>query len=401
MHHLSRFAVGLLALLITAASSTAQPQLNQFNSRFYDIRTNIPAREVKPYAGHMDRVYATFKQRFGKVFRSRRQAPPTLYLLQTRTDYIATLGSFGINATNSGGMFFYNGRGDSGLATWIDEQDPDHLWHTLQHEAFHQFAYQYIGPTLPVWANEGLAEYFGDALLVKGDLKLGTVNQRRLEMVRAAVDADASFPVADLIHITSPQWHANMGHPLRGHLQYAQSWTLAYFLIHGDRRYRAAFQNYLTQLAKGFTHAQAWEKAFGNASEQAMEARWREFIDELEPDPFSTAVHRLEFLAHGLRWLMQQGQPAPESIEQLQQQLQSRAFTLTAAMGHGGQFKIEARDDSLFSYTSAADQPEPFMLTPNPNPNLPPVIAAPRLNPGAYIEWTRDGDQLVFKIEYR
>jgi len=392
--------VGLLAVLLLTPGVLADLGLDQYSSRFYQVHTNCTPEQVKPHAAHMDHVYASFRKRFGGVFRSRRRQQPTLYLLNSRDDYIKALGAFDIDGTHSGGIFFSKGRDNSGLATWIEGQDPDHLWHTLQHEAFHQFAWQYIGPTMPVWANEGLAEYFGDALVVRGKLKLGIVNQRRLETVRAAIDSGVSIPIPELIHITSKQWQANMGHPLRGRLQYAQSWSLAYFLVHGDKRYRQAFERYLQHLSRGLTHAQAYERGFGNASERAMEARWREYIAELEPDPFSTAVHRLEFLARGTRWLIEQDMARPTSIEELKEQLQTRQFSVRSSTGHGNSYTLEARDDDMFVYTTRADEPEPFVMLPAQAPDEPLMLAAPKLRPRPVIKWTRDRDRLIFKVEY-
>jgi len=397
----SRFSLFLaIALtLVLAGALHAQPRLQEFSSRYYSVHTNAKPQDIRPHAAHMDEVFAAFRKRFGRVFRNKGRAQPTLYLLDERQDYIATLGTFGIDATHSGGMFFSRG-GDSGLATWVAGQDPDSLWRTLQHEAFHQFAHQYIGPTLPLWANEGLAEYFGDALLVNGKLKLGIVNQRRLRFVRAAIDAGTSMPLSDLINITSPQWHANMSDPTRSQLQYAQSWSLVYFLVHGDPRYRSAFETYLNALGRGFDHNQAYARGFGNAPTQAMEKRWREFIAELEPDPFSEAVNNLEFLARGIRWLDQQGEPLPQTFEELKQALQARKFTVSGSGGHGVKFVLQATDDGLFTYVGKDKQPTPFEMKANPKEGLPPILGAPMLTPTPLLAWSRSDGKLMFQVEY-
>ena len=90
------------------------------------------------------------------------------------------------------------------------------------------------------WVNEGLAEYFGDGLIVGRKMKLGLATQERVEAVRHAVREAAAIEFDDLLDITSEQWHRNMqGGSSRGHLQYHQSWSVVYFLIQGDKgRYR-------------------------------------------------------------------------------------------------------------------------------------------------------------------
>ena len=46
-----------------------------------------------------------------------------------------------------------------------------YTWHTVQHEGFHQFAHAVIGGDIPTWLNEGLAEYFGEALFTGGRVR--------------------------------------------------------------------------------------------------------------------------------------------------------------------------------------------------------------------------------------
>ena len=62
-------------------------------------------------------------------------------------------------------------------------------WHLIQHEGFHQFAAAVIGGDRPVWVNEGLAEYFGEAIFTGDGFIAGIIPQWRLKRIRAELSA--------------------------------------------------------------------------------------------------------------------------------------------------------------------------------------------------------------------
>src|SRR5690606_2873924 len=141
-----------LCLLLLAPMAAGQPlELQAFNSRYYQIKTNLTRDEVIRYAERMDQVFAHYSQKFSGL-RSRRQVQMPLFLLRTQEDYIAFMRERGIDATHSGGMFFVTG-GVSGLATWTAGRSRTQAYQVLQHEGFHQFAWNYIGHEMPVWMN--------------------------------------------------------------------------------------------------------------------------------------------------------------------------------------------------------------------------------------------------------
>ena len=107
-----------------------------------------------------------------------------LYLFATEDNYLRFFAERGIDGSNTVGMFFVNGQG-SGLATWLGDQPMPRVLSTLQHEGFHQFAWSHISRDLPQWVNEGLAEYFGEALLVRGKFRIGQASESKLRLMKA------------------------------------------------------------------------------------------------------------------------------------------------------------------------------------------------------------------------
>ena len=324
--------------------------LQEYKSTYYTIHTNLDRDEAKIFGRHMDKTYWVYARRF-QSFRNRERRSMPLYLVRTRDDYISLMARFGVDASASGGMFFYS-REANGLATWVEGIPKSNALETLQHEGFHQFAYAYIGRQLPLWVNEGLAEYFGDGILVRHEMKIGFATHHRLQSVQEAIREDTAIGFDDLLDMTSERWHQNMiSGSAHGRIQYDQSWSIVYFLIHGDGgRYRKAFEKYLKIVSNGRHSSKAFRQAFGTKDTAAFRKRWVRYIQNLEPDAFSTAINRMKFLARGLKYLKDNERPIPRNLNQLRANLSKVNFRIQST-NPGKAIIMTAKDADVFEYT--------------------------------------------------
>ncbi|MCH7870980.1 MAG: hypothetical protein IID33_04705, partial [Planctomycetes bacterium] len=140
--------VSITAYLLTAVlcCEARAGKLYQFMSRGrrYQITTDVDRKLAKQIANHMDRVYAEYDRRLSD-FHARDSRAMPLYILSTRKAYMKIMReNFGINASNTSGMFFVNERGPM-LSAWVQGQSRARLFETLRHEGFHQFAWARIG----------------------------------------------------------------------------------------------------------------------------------------------------------------------------------------------------------------------------------------------------------------
>ncbi len=395
--------VGLWWVMAAAhpAAGLGPEVLNTYQTKHYTIHTNLARRDAQVYGRHMDRMFVEYSKRF-KSFRKRDRQPMSLYLVRTRDDYIGLLDSFGINGSYSGGMFFYAQRG-YGLATWVEGQNPASVYDTLQHEGFHQFAHVYIGRELPIWVNEGLAEYFGDGLLVGRKMKLGLATERRVRIVQKAIRENVTLGFDYLLGISAKQWHHNMrsGSP-KGSLQYHQSWSVVYFLIHGDRgRYRGAFEKYLQLVGSGRQSEKAFRQAFGTEDTEAFRKRWESFAASLKPDPFSAAVSRIRFLGRGLKYLLKNDRPMPATLDQLRDALQQIQYRLVSKT-HGVEHETSAMDESQYRFSRKNGAEDRFKLLEPEALGLPPRIVAPGLRPEPTLVWSKGPTgELAWRIQYK
>ncbi len=389
-------AIGAPALVEAQpqSRSVAAPASKPFRTRNYTVTTDLPDARAREIARHMDEVFDTYARRFSGLG-VKNASPVKLYLFETNQAYLDALDVKGFNAANTGGVFFYNAS-ETGLATYVEGQSGRRMLHVLQHEGFHQFAHLRIGPNLPMWANEGMAEYFGYSILVKGKLRTGVAPEAAVLSLRAAVERDEVFPLAELMALSNQEWNANVrsGSPM-ARMMYAQSWAVVHFLIHAEKgRYADAFSTYIKRLATGMSHEQAMADAFGSKDLEPMERAWRTFVlKEWEPDPLSTAADRVEFIGEGIKALVEAGRPVG-TLDEIKAGMQAIGFQLTIT-SHGMKRTIDSADDTNFQApqpTGRGSREAAMELTPPVGGLSLPGLRVTGLGPIVRLGWERSGD---------
>lgn len=378
----------------------------------------MPVAETRAYGEHLDLLYAEYMSRFG-VLEERTPEVRDVLIFATQQDYISTLRErFGINATGSGGMFFVSPRG-AALAFWTEGLPRSRVLHVIQHEGFHQFAHTRFGSDLPPWVNEGVAEFFGESVVVDGAVIIGQTSERTIGTLRQAIDAGKHIRFREMVTMDSPSWNANVqkGDAM---LQYMQAWSMVHFLVYGDGgQYRKAFEAYLGYINHGAKNYDAFVRAFGTNDLDSFETRWIAYAKAARPSSFVTALERAQFLAEGLKMLAEKG-VVPTSMEDLQEKLVAEKFsveTFAGGGGHGRMVTLSALDHLNFQIPDddlAKGTPTFELLPPKekrkpkkakdgqePIP-LPPTLVTRDLAPrNLAIRWARskEGDRIAFDLE--
>lgn len=311
----------------------------------YWIKTDVQPELANQLARHLNTMYAEYSRRLASL-PSREPEKLNVMIFAEQRDYHFILRTkFGVDGTGSGGMFFANPSGTA-LALWIEDLPMRRVEHVLQHEGFHQFAFSRFGGDLPPWANEGLAEFFGEAVLVDDRLVIGQTTPRVINRLQNAIELGEYIPLRRMLTMDSVQWSAQVR---RGDasLRYNQAWSMVHFLVYGDNgRYVSAFEQYLKLINAGYTSEQSFVRAFGSPDIEAFENRWKAFTSRMQPSAFVTAMERIEFLAAGALHLRQQ-EFVPQSLEELKAKLQEADFTYTLG-AHSVETVLEASDESLY-----------------------------------------------------
>lgn len=386
-------------------------------SEYYVIRSDLPRPDAQAIARHLDRMYEEYSRRLASL---PQRAPVKLnvYLFKNRRDYELTLRArFGVNAAGTGGLFFVAGA-NHGLAVWTENLSERRIKHVLQHEGFHQFAWSRFGEDLPNWVNEGLAEFFGLAVLVRDKLIIGQSHQRTLNRIKDSIERGMYLPFQDMIAISNERWMSKVNAGESAQI-YDQAWSMVHFLVYAqDGKYQQAFERYLRLINNGLPSAEAFGRAFETNETEAFEQRWKEFILATQPSAFVTALERIEFLAQGSLELAKRG-IHPESLGALSSQLREIEFT-HAFSGHRRLVTLEADDDEVYRIPgSGSDETSAVFEVSRPNLRKmplrdrkleaehpsPSIIRTVNLTPKELvIEWHRDEgnpEDFTYRIRIR
>lgn len=318
-------------------------------SRFYTIRSDLPAEDTRRYANLLDTMYLEYT-RLMKGLRPRGSAHLDVFMFATEQDYLDTLRTrFGASGTGSGGMFFVGPKG-AGLAFFTQGLPSARVEHVIRHEGFHQIANIFFDHDLPPWANEGLAEYFGESVVVNGTVIEGQMTESTLAKVKSLIEQGRIVPFEDLLSRDLRAWNGAVSRGTAD-AQYAQSASMVHFLLWGEGgRLSDRFSAYLRNLNEGRDPVSSFRMAFGGTDDRALadfERRWREFVKQQSPGSVRAAMDRLTFLSEGLLRLRDRN-VHPSSLEELKSALKKEGFTL--AMGsHAGPVTLRAEDESLYS----------------------------------------------------
>lgn len=268
-------AVLLFGMLVTAGTA-AQTGLPKYESKYYIIYSDLDKdamREVVQRVTTMAEEYASRTKGFAGTIS--RKLP--FYLFKRMDDYIAAGGMPG-----TAGVF----TGDKLMAI-AGEQTNDETWHVVQHEGFHQFVHAVVGGDIPIWVNEGLAEYFGHAIWTGDGYILGNVPSERLARIKLWMSRGHTISIKDMMSMPHALWNAQMSI-----VNYDQAWSMVYFLAHADGgKYQQALNDFLRDVSKGDNWERAWAKHFGRGVKE-FEKKWTKYWTDMNVDDSAALLGR-------------------------------------------------------------------------------------------------------------
>ena len=246
------------------------PKLIKYLTPYYDMHTDLgpdDAREAWIRMTKMAEEYYARTREFSRAIPGRMP----FYLFKDERDYYEAGGIPG-----SAGVF--NGKA---LLAIAGEKTDAQTWHVVQHEGFHQFAATTIGHNLPVWVNEGLAEYFGESVWTGDAFLSGVVPPWRLKRIQQEIRGEQFKSIKEMMLLEHGAWNAEL--TIRN---YDQAWSMVHYLAPGENgRYQQPFVSFMKAIAHGRQWPAAWQQNFGETS--GFEKLWREWWLTQDKDPSS------------------------------------------------------------------------------------------------------------------
>ena len=269
-------AFGLVSLAVLAASGSGAPppkdraiqgNLKPIETPYYIMNTDVPLDEAKEAAARMTAMAEEYFQRCQGFSSGTIHSKLPFYLFAKHDDYTGSGAPAG-----SAGVFM----GNKLLA---DASHGVYTWHIVQHEGFHQFAASMISPRLPVWVNEGLAEYFGEAIWTGGGMVTGNIPMGRVKMVQEAIDKNELVPFETMLSMSHATWNGQMKYS-----NYNQAFLMVTFLVQAQNgKYQQQFANWIKDVAGGKDGQAAFAARFGKDFE-GFQKRFSEWVKEIKDE---------------------------------------------------------------------------------------------------------------------
>ncbi|MGH9882181.1 MAG: tetratricopeptide repeat protein [Pyrinomonadaceae bacterium] len=141
--------------------------------------------------------------------------------------------------------------------------------------AFHEYVHQHLMntvPGVPLWLNEGLAEFYGSFVQANGEAVLGAPLTNYIRLLRS----QQLLPLTNLFSIGHDSPHYNEQE--KSGIFYAQSWALVHYLMMGDGgRRQQQFKRFLNLAFAGDSTGKAVQDAFG-LSLAMLEKDFKEYV---------------------------------------------------------------------------------------------------------------------------
>jgi hypothetical protein len=234
--------LALLLLALAPHYARAVP-MTVSESKYYTIHSDLDPATIREAATRMNCMAEEYYERTKALASGQINRKFQFTLFSNRQDYRAAGGPDG-----SIGVFLGN-QPDHPLAAIRLDDRPELLWHTIQHEGFHQFSCEVLGggrQPLPIWLEEGLADYFGYAQFTGEDLVPGVIPPDRLAMVQQMMISGRFRPMSKLMSISHLGWNS-----VADGVDYLEVWSIVHYLVHAeDGKYRPAFERYIKAALK-------------------------------------------------------------------------------------------------------------------------------------------------------
>jgi len=279
------------AALASGAPKPGKPApkgLKPYPSKYYIIYTDLDANAVREASARMTAMAEEYRRRtkgFAGVIRKRL----AFYLYSKLEDYHeagAPKGSAGV---------YHPGK--EALMAVAQHGTGDQLWYVVQHEGFHQFVHMVIGGQIPIWVNEGMAEYFGQGVWTGDGFVTGVIPPGRLKSLQGYIREEKLTPFREMLLMTHTKWSGDLtdsdkpgdadgtkktgetddDRARRARINYDQAWSMVHFLVHAHNgKYRKPFSSMIRDISRGRNGATAFQSRFGR-NLKAFEKRYKDW----------------------------------------------------------------------------------------------------------------------------
>ncbi len=253
----SRRLTFAVALLLLPHSAVAADNWIEVRSPHFTVQSNAGEKEARKVADQFEQI----RNMFHSAFSSMRVDPAQpIVILAAKNEN--TLKLFLPEEWEVKGHIHHAGMyqpaQDKDYVVLRLDTEGDNPFHTLYHEYTHALLRLNFS-NLPLWLNEGLAEFFGNSTLGDKEIKTGTIDPGHLYLLNQS----KLIPIEALLEVDHNSPYYNESN--RASVFYAESWAVVHYLmLDEDARKKELLKNFLTAWTKSGNQVDAARETFGD-----------------------------------------------------------------------------------------------------------------------------------------
>ena len=263
------FTLSFCVFLMCATASAAETWV-KIKSPHFTVISNDGEKQAREVATGFEQIHSIFTLVLPGL-RTDASADTVVLALKDEKTFTDLLPADKKSAARVAGLFREGWEKDYVI---VRLDFPDQARDAEYHEYIHKLLHLNY-TRLPLWVDEGLAEFFGNTTLLPNDIVIGAPSPRLRELESGTV-----YPIGTVLSVNhnSPYYHDGD----KVGMFYAEPWGLTHMLMLGDNMGRGQkMATYLKLLQQNANSEATFEQVFGK-------------IDDLQQQ-FDTYVHRFLF----------------------------------------------------------------------------------------------------------
>ena len=263
----------ILCLLLPATLSSADHFDNwlEVRSPNFIVISNSGEREARRIASQFEQIREVFHSAFPGL-RADLGKPVLIFALKNEDSLKSLLPSFWETKGHMHPAGLYVSREECDLVVVRTDLQGENPYEVIYHEYTHALL-RLNFRDLPLWMNEGFAEYLGNTVIGEKQVQIGQIPRSHLEILRS----NKFIPIETLLQVDENSPYYNEQN--RTSVFYAESWALVHYLqLDPDARNRKLLSNFLAAWDATNDQIASAQKAFGDLKKfsQVMEAYARQ-----------------------------------------------------------------------------------------------------------------------------
>jgi len=230
----------------------------QITSPHFVVVTNSSEKQGRKAADQFERMRSLFHAMFPKIKMDSSGAPIIVLAIKDDKDFRALEPEAYLakGALKLGGLFLP--APDKNYVLMRVDAEENHPYAIIYHEYTH-FLLRESAEWMPLWLNEGLAEFYENTDIYEKDAAVGQPSAENIGWLRQ----HPLLPLSTLFTVdhNSPYYHEEN----KGSIFYAESWVLVHYIEMGDLQHKSHHMlDYASLLTQKVEPVKAAEQAFGD-----------------------------------------------------------------------------------------------------------------------------------------